>query len=440
MPRMLVSAGFVCLAVAAIAADWPQFRGPRGDGTAVATGLATTWGGFDDFTWQAEIPGRGWSSPVVVGDRIWLTSAESTALPTADREKKLAAGLYRDFAQQFQAHSSVTLYATEVNADTGEVLRTVELFEAKDPPPIHATNTYASPTPIADGGRLYCHFGSLGTCCLDTASGQVVWQVKHAVDEITGPASSPALWQDKLIVPCDGATEQYVLALDKLTGQVAWKTPRPKIDAADPKHRRGFSTPLVIEHAGRVQVVVPGARWVVSYSPADGKELWRVNMGDYHAPVARPVFHDGLVYVCTGFTKAQLLAIRADGTGDVTETHVAWRYGKQVPDVSSPVVAEDGIYFVSMLGVLTSLDAATGELRWQHRLSGNFTASPIFAAGKLYFTSEEGTTTVLTPGSTFQKLAENKHIGQTKASLAIADQSLVIRADRTLYCVGGSAK
>ena len=264
----------------ATAADWPQFRGPRGDGTAAARNLPAKWGGgFGEPTWQAEIPGRGWSSPVVIGQSIWLTSAESLALPTVDRQKKLEQGLYKDFQEQFQAHSAVTLYAIEVNVKTGELLRSIELFTCEDPAPIHATNTYASPTPTTDGERLYCHFGSLGTVALDLVGGKVVWHERFRLDDITGPGSSPVLSHDKLILPCDGVSEQFVVALDKHTGQNAWKTPRPKIDA-EGKHRRAFSTPLIIEHAGREQVIVPAAQWVCSYDPAQrrrvvARELWR---------------------------------------------------------------------------------------------------------------------------------------------------------------------
>jgi hypothetical protein len=421
-------------------ADWPQFRGPRGDGTATAQNLPLHWGGgFAEPLWQTEIPGRGWSSPVVVGERVWLTSAESLALPTAERQKKLEQGLYKEFQEQFQAHSAVTLYAIELNAATGELLRNIELFTCEDPAPIHATNTYASPTPVTDGQRLYCHFGSLGTVALDLASGRVVWHERFRLDDITGPGSSPVLWRDLLILPCDGVDQQFVAALDKHTGITVWNTARPPIDS-EGKHRRAFSTPLVIEHAGREQVVVPAAQWVCSYDPASGGELWRVNFGTGHATIPRPVYRDGLVYVCTGYLKPQLWAIRVDGRGDVTDTHVAWRHQKQVPEISSPIVVGDELYFVSSLGVLTCLDAKTGQAHWQERLGGNFAASPIAADGKLYFTSQEGLTSVLAPGRKFHQLGRNQLIGQTMASPVVAGQSLLVRAERMLYCVGNPPK
>jgi outer membrane protein assembly factor BamB len=419
-------------AARARAEDWPQFRGPRGDGTSDARNLPTTWGGFDAPAWQTEIPGRGWSSPIVVGNRIWLTSAEQTSLPTTDLTRKLSEGVYKDFAADFQAHSSVTLLATEFDLATGKLLRTVELFTADNPPPIHATNSYASPTPVTDGKLLFCHFGSLGILALDLSTGKIVWQRRFAVDDITGPGSSPVLYGDKLIVPVDGVDQQYVVALDKFTGEVAWRTARPPI-AADGKQRRAFSTPLVIGEKGGEQLIVPGAQWVVSYNPVTGEELWKVNFGDGHATVPRPVYRDGLVYICTGFWKPQLWAIRVDGAGDVTESHVAWKYEKQVPEISSPIVVGDEIYFTSSLGVLTCLDATTGRQLYQHRLGENFAASPIAADNKLYFISQECTTTIVRPGRDYHEIARNQLFGQTMASPAIAGSALLLRADRTLY-------
>jgi outer membrane protein assembly factor BamB len=435
--RQIWAIGVVVAALASPtwAADWWQFRGPRGDGTADASNLPDRWGGFDDLAWRADIPGRGWSSPVVVGNRIWVTSAETLALPENERLQKLDQGLYKDFQEQFQTHSAVTLLAIEIDAKSGQVLRNIELFTAENPPPIHLTNSYASPTPATDGERLYCHFGSLGTVALDITSGQVIWKQCFPLDDITGPGGSPVLWADKLIFACDGVDQQFVIALDKQSGKTLWKTLRPKIEG-EGKHRRAFSTPLIVEHDGQSQVVVPGAQWVCGYDPASGEELWRVNFGDGHATIPRPVAYKDLVYICTGYLKPQLWAIRLGGSGDVTGSHVAWKYAKQVPEISSPIVVGDELYFVSTLGVLTCLDAATGEQLWQHRVGGNYASSPIAADGKLYFTNQEGLTTVLRPGRAYDEISRNQLIGRTMASPAVAGSSLLLRADRVLYCIG----
>lgn len=432
--RLNIGCWVLILAAGVRGEDWPQFRGPTGDGHSATKNLPTAWGGFGPPAWQATIPGRGWSSPIVIGERIWLTSAEQLSLPTEDEEKKLAASPAGGL--DFQVHASVSLLAIELDATSGEILRQIEVLTVENPAAIHASNSYASPTPTSDGERLYCHFGSLGTACLDMQSGEVLWKRRFEFDEITGPGSSPVLVHGRLILPCDGADQQFVIALDKLTGETAWQTPRPPIKAADDKLRRAFSTPLLINHAGREQLIVPGAQWVGSYDPLTGKELWRVNIGDGHATVPRPVYRDGLVYICTGFLKPQLWAIRVDGTGDVTESHVAWKYERQVPEISSPIVAGEEIYFVSAKGILTCLDAADGSLVWQERIGGNYSASPLLAANKLYFTSEAGLTTVIETGREYRELSRNQLFGQTMASLAITGESLLIRTDPVLYCIG----
>ncbi|MFN0020593.1 MAG: PQQ-binding-like beta-propeller repeat protein [Pirellulaceae bacterium] len=432
----LTLAALAPVVVSASAQDWPQFRGPSGDGCVVAKNLPERWGGFDAPAWQTEIPGSGWSSPVVVGGKVWLTSAKQAALDEKEREKKLA--LNPILTPDFQTHASATLLAIEIEAASGKILRQIDLFTFADPKPIHAQNTYASPTPVSDGERLYCHFGSLGTVCLEMKSGKILWKQVLTVEEITGPGGSPVLWKDMLIFACDGTNQQFVIALDKLTGKQIWRTNRPPIEAEDNKLRRAFSTPLVIAHAGQEQLIVPGAQWVCSYEPATGKEIWRANFGAGHAVVPRPVFKDGLVYICTGYMKPELWAIKVDGKGDVTDSHVVWTCEKQVPEISSPLVSGGEVYFVSSKGVATCLDAKTGEQIWQHRLGGNFAASPLLADGKLYITSQEGVTSVLKPGRQFEEIARNQLFGQTLASLAVFEDSILIRTQSQLSCIRSS--
>ncbi|MGE0760207.1 MAG: PQQ-binding-like beta-propeller repeat protein [Pirellulaceae bacterium] len=422
-----------CLLPAALA-DWPEFRGPRGDGHAPGVGLPITWGGFlEPPVWQTNIPGRGWSSPIVWHDRIWVTSAEETALPEAANKRRLAENPYG--SEEFQTHATVSLLALEIDLDTGHILRRLELFTVDNPTPIHAWNSYASPTPVTDGERLYCHFGSFGTVCVEMASGKVLWKQRLAVDDITGPGGSPVLYLNLLILACDGTDAQFVVALDKLTGATIWRTDRPVVNVPDSKHRRAFSTPLIIRHEGRTQLLAPAAQWLVSYNPIDGTEWWRARIGNGHALVPRPVFHDGIVFVCTGYLKPELWALRVDGTGDVSESHVVWRYARQVPEISSPAIVGDRIYFVSTLGVATCLRTDDGSQVWQHRIEGNYAASPLVADGKLYFTSQEGVTTVLEAGDTYRELAKNQLFGQTLASLAVAGKSVLIRTHPLLYCV-----
>ena len=426
----------VFLATRATAADWNQFRGPNGDGHSDARNLPETWGQlFRPVTWQTAIPGQGWSSPVVIGQRIWLTSAEQTALSDSQLQKKMAESPFGQ--EHFQTHATVTMLAVELDATNGRIVRKLELFSSENPAPIHTMNSYASPTPVTDGKRLYCHFGSLGTVCVDVATGEIVWKERLVFDEITGPGNSPVLCKDRLILACDGADQQFVVALDARSGKEVWRTPRPSITVPDDKLRRSFSTPLVIEHGGRTQVIAPAAQWVVSYNPANGEEWWRAKTTDGgHALVPRPVFHQGVVFVCTGYPKPELWAIQADGSGDVSQSHIKWSCNRQVPEISSPVIAGDQIYFVSGIGVASSLRVTDGSLVWQHRLEGNYAASPLAADGKIYFTSQDGLTTVVRPGATYEELYQNQLFGQTMASLAVMGESLLIRTDHLLYCVG----
>lgn len=420
--------------VAEVPLTWPEFRGPRGDGHATASNLPVRWNAFRNIAWQTPLPGSGWSSPIIVGDRIWVTAAQPKTLTAEEQAKRLEA-FPAEQSESLRAYGSVALFALELAADTGKLLRRIELFTCDDPPIIHHLNSYASPTPTTDGERLYCHFGAVGTVALELRTGKVAWRRRFSVDEITGGGNSPVLVGERLIFSCDGTDAQYVIALHKATGETLWKTSRPPIDAAEPKFRRAFSSPLLIEVGGREMVVVPGAQWVVAYDPRDGREIWRVNYGDGHAVVPRPVFGNGLVYCCTGYPKPQLWAIRADGAGDVTESHVVWACDRQVPEIASPILVGEELYMVSTIGVASCLDSRTGETCWQKRLGGNHAASPLFADGKLYFASEDGVVTVLKPGRTFEELARNQATGVHMASPAAFGSSLIFRSSEGVYCV-----
>jgi outer membrane protein assembly factor BamB len=422
------------------AEDWPQFRGPTGDGVALVSGTPVRWGGLlRPPAWKTDIPGRGWSSPVVVQGKIWLTTAEQTALDQEALAEKLASHPYGN--EEFQTHASITLLAVELDAREGRILRRIELATIENPPPIHFTNSYASPTPVSDGERLYCHFGSLGTFALEMATGDIPWRQRFDLDDITGPGTSP-VWDDgRLILACDGVDDQFVVALEGTTGNELWRTQRPPLDEADEKHRRSFSTPLVFEDRGRRQLVAPAARWIVSYDPVTGEELWRVDGGEgMHAAVPRPVYREGVVYVCNGYPKPELWAIRTDGQGDVTDSHVLWTCARQVPEISSPVVTDQHIYFVSTGGVMSCLERETGSQVWQERLNGTFVASPLLAGGKLYLTNTEGTTWVLQPGEVYEELSCNRLRVQCFASLALYGSHLLVRSHPTLFCLRGEGE
>jgi len=330
----------------------------------------------------------------------------------------------------------VTLEAVSLDRAHGNILWRVPIFEVDEPAPVHSFNSWATPTPVIEPGRLYCDFGGFGTACLDAKTGKVLWKTRLAVDHQFGPGSSPVLWRNLLVLVRDGRDAQYLAALDKQTGQIVWKVNRPPMIADNDFLKKSFITPLLINGAGRTQLVAPGAQWVVSYDPMSGKELWRARHGEGYSMGSSPVFGHGLAVFSTGFEKAQLVAVRVDGQGDVTATHVAWKTLRQVPAMSSPVLAGDEIYWVSDAGMASCGDAQTGEIHWQERLGGLHQASPLYAEGRVYFFAQDGRTTVVKAGKQFEKLAENRIEGPLTATPAILDGTIFLRTDTSLYRIG----
>ena len=413
------------------AGDWPQFRGPDGQGHAQTDAAPLRWSEAENVRWKTPIEGRAWSSPVVLGDRVWLT----TAVETPGTPEQLRAALDQigiPVPSPYLA-SRVLLKAVEIDRPSGRVLRDIRLLDVTRPVIICSTNSYASPTPVVEAGRLYCDFGTMGTVCLDTSSGESVWSRQLEIEHQVGPGSSPLVHGDLLILVRDGCDLQYVTALNKHTGQTVWTTDRPPTTTSVAVYRKAFSTPLVIEHDGTEQLVVPGAQWMVAYDPATGRELWRVDTGPTFSNSARPVYGNGLVFCGTAYGGSFLLAIRPDGQGDVTQTHVAWQTQRSVPKRSSPLVVADELTMVADNGIATCLDARTGDEHWTERLGGSFSAAPVFAAGRIYLFSENGTTTVIQPGKQFRQLAANTLEGRIMATPAFVDGSVLLRTDTHLY-------
>ena len=392
---------------AAAAQEWPQFRGPGGQGHAAGTGLPLQWSETQNIAWKTPIPGRGWSSPVVGNGRVWLTTA------VGDRD--------------------LSLRALAFDLATGREVVNVEVFRARSGRPMHQTNSAASPTPILDGDRVFVHFGAEGTAAL-TSTGEIVWKAHFPYESQHGGGGSPALHGNLLIFSCDGSDAAFVVAVDKHTGKVKWKTDRRQ--PAD----QAYTTPLVIRAGDQDQVVSVGAFRAGAYDPQSGKEIWRVGYGDGFSNVPRPVFGHGLVYIATGFHQPAILAVRPYGTGDVTNTHIAWTLKRGAPFTPSPLLVGDELYVISDNGIATCVDARSGELRWQQRIGGNHSASPTFADGRIYFLSEDGVATVIAPGTTFRTLATNRLDGSTLASMAVAAGSMIVRSDRHLYRIAAPAR
>ncbi len=426
--RLFLSAAFAALLVHGVAGaelSWPQLRGPRGDGTSLATHVPLHWSETNNLVWKVSLPGRGRSSPVVLGDRIWLTLAVEQGVV-----RKRIGG------DDMQTAEHASLEVVCLDRATGKILWRTKLFDVANPDPVHWFNSWATPTPVVEPGRLYCDFGTFGTACLNAETGEIVWKTRLPSDHQVGPGSSSLLYKKLLIMIRDGREAQYVVALDTKTGTEVWKTDRPPIVASSPNLKKSFVTPLMVDTGGRTQLLAPTAHWMVSYDPATGRELWRVRHGEGFSIGSCPVFGNGTVYFSTGCFKPYLWAVRVDGAGDVTTTHAVWKTTRQVPIMSSPLLLGDELYWTSDDGMANCADARSGEAHWQERMNEQHLASPLLAEGRLYFFGMNGKTTVVKAGKPFEKLAENLLEGVVVATPAILDRTIYLRTDTHLYRIG----
>lgn len=387
---------------------WPQFRGPDADGCSDAKNPPLVWSAEKGVVWKVAIHDRGWSSPVVWKGQIWLTTA------TADGKK---------------------LYALCVNRDTGRVMHDIHLFDVDEPQKIAAMNSYASPTGAIEEGCFYAHFGTYGTACIDTVTGKVLWTRRDLnCDHHEGAGSSVTLVDNLLIFNVDGRDVQYVVALDKATGNAVWKTDRSvDFNKVSPELRKAYSTPILVKNGGQRQLISVGARGTMGYDVATGKEIWKVTYGGWSiAP--RPIHREGVLYLINAYINPELWAVRIDGQGDVTSTHVLWKNNKGMPSRPSPILVGDLLYVVSSEGFVTCLEAKSGQVVWKERLGGKFSASPILAAGRIYLFDESAVTSVIEPGRQFKLLATNK-LGDEEmmATPALVGNSLIVRTAGHLY-------
>ena len=406
----------VVLAAATLQAQWPQHRGPDGTGIASSTRLPLTWSETTNVRWKTPIHGRAWSSPIVLGSQIWVTTA------TPDGKE---------------------LSALAVNADDGRVVHDLKLFHVAQPQFAHPFNSYASPSPVGEPGRVYVTFGSPGTAALDTATGKVLWERRDLeCNHFRGAGSSPIIFRNLLIMHFDGSDVQYVVALDKDTGKTVWKTPR-SIDfkdlmpdgsvKADGDFRKAFATPHIVEVGGRPLLISLGGKAAYAYDPMTGKEVWRLEERGSHSASTRPVAGHGLIFYPTGFDTSKLNAIRPDGSGDITATHVVWQFTRSVPNKPSILLVDDLIYMVNDVGIASCVEAKTGALVWQSRVGGTFSASPLYAEGRIYLFDEDGKTTVLASGREFKVLAENQLENGFMASPAVIGDALILRTSKDIY-------
>jgi len=393
--------------------NWTEFRGPGGTGHSDATSLPREWSETKNVVWKTAIHGKGWSSPVVWGKQVWLTTG------TPDGKE---------------------LFVLCLDRETGKIEHDVKLFTVEKPDELWMKfNSYASPTPVIEEGRIYVTFGTYGTACLDTKTAKPLW-VRNDLhcNHWRGAGSSPIVHGNLLILTHDGYDVRYLVALDKKTGQTVWKSERNHDfgkNGKDGDSMKGFSTPIVIDVAGKHQLITPASSAAVSLDAATGKPLWLVSYPS-HSPAARSLYGNGLVYVTTG-AEREIIAIRPDGKGDVTSSHIAWR-GKRkgIGHKPSPVLVDDLIFSVDDNATAGCIDAKTGEQVWVNRVTGPaFSASPLYADGVIYFFAEDGSATVIQPGREYKEIAKNKLDGgkECKQTPAIAGKSFFIRTESNLY-------
>ena len=396
--------------------NWPQFRGPEGNGHARAAGLPTNWSESQNVVWKTPIHDRGWSSPVIYGNQIWLTTA------TKDGRQ---------------------LFALCIDKQTGRIIRDIKLFEVAQPQYAHPFNTYASPTPVIEDGRVYITFGSPGTACIDTKTFKVIWERRDIeCNHFRGAGSSPILFRNLLLMHFDGSDHQFVIALDKRTGKTVWQTKR-SVDyrdldekgqpAAEGDFRKAFATPHMAMINGQWEMISLGSRAAYGYEPMTGRELWRVEEHAQFSASTRPVLGHGMIFFPTGFSAGQLFAVRAGGRGVITDSHVAWKLKRGVSNKPSILLIDDLIYMISDAGILNCVEAKTGQLVWLKRIGGEFSASPIYADGRIWLFDEEGKATVIKPGRAFELVAENKLDEGCLASPAVSGKALFVRTRTHLY-------
>jgi outer membrane protein assembly factor BamB len=412
---LVVSVSIGLFVIQANAEDWPEFRGPGKQGHSTATGLPSVWSTLTNVAWKADLPGRAWSSPVVVGDVIYMTNAVGSKDST-------------------DPHDTFSLRVLALNAVDGKVIWDTELFKVDSPhvQGVHGKNSYASPTPIFDDGRIFAHFGHFGTACVSAADGKVLWKndtIKYS--PVHGNGGCPVLVDGLLVFSCDAAQDPFVVALDAASGTERWRSKRN----AGAKKTFSFSTPLVIEVGGAKQIISPGSNVLSALDPKSGNEIWHINYDGYSV-IPRPVYGNGMIYFSTGYDRASVIAVRADGKGDVTSTHIAWKLDRGAPHTPSLLIIGEELYMVADNGMVTCADAKSGKVHYQERVARATSASPLYADGKIYIQDELGGGYVLKPGTKLNLIAKNDLGEKSLASYAVWKNKLLIRTQSALWCIG----
>jgi outer membrane protein assembly factor BamB len=408
---------FVFISFSQNSETWTHLRGSNLDGRALSITAPIHWSETENIVWKAPVKGLAWSSPVIFGKQIWVTSA---------------------------SHDGKELYAICYDFESGKLIRELTLFKPGDPGNINNTNSYASSTPCIEDGFFYAHYGTNGTACINTGTFEVAWQrTDLKCDHMQGAGSSPILYKNMLILHIEGTDVQYVIALDKKTGKTIWKTDRPRElnDKVEPVYRKAYITPIVIEVGGKELLISNGAQACIAYDVNTGEEVWRFFYGE-DSTVVMPLFYDGIVYINSGWVVTQgtpyfarMFAVNPSGRGDITQSGLIWKTEVNVPQISTPVIVDGKIYMVEEKGFASCLDAKTGKVFWKEKLDGNYNVSPIYAAGNIYFINTQGKTTIIQRGDSLNILATNKIEGIVKATPAFVSGQMILRTDKFLYLI-----
>ena len=420
--RLFILTGFVliCCKIPSVAqqVNWTHFRGTNLDGISKDQNAPIIWNDSLNIIWKSKISGKGWSSPVVYGDQVWIS--------TASEDGKQMFGIC-------------------LNSKSGKEIFKIKLFDPGTTYPKHEINTFASPTPCIEKEFVYFHFGTYGTACVKTSDGSVVWKRTDLnCDHVQGPGSSPIIYKNLLILHLEGVDVQYIVAIDKNTGKTVWKKDRPKdcYDQLLPIGKKAYITPIIINVKGKDLLISNGSAACIAYNPDTGEEVWRVIQGE-DSTIAMPFFENGIVYFYTSFVTpkegeqyCELMAVDPSGTGDITKTHIIWRLKSPVLQLLTPLVKNGLIYTIDSKNNLSCLDAKTGTSIYTKRLTGKYNSSPVYAGGKIYFTSTNGETLIIKEGRKLEIISRNKLKGDVFATPAIVNNSIIIRAGTTLYCIG----
>ena len=414
--------------------EWTQWRGPNGDGHAPEGNYPIRWGEHQNITWRTFLlPGKGHSSPVVENGKIWLTSAVETPATEEEKEARVKESKFPG-AASLHYLSKVAFLAIQLDLRTGDILKEVKVFEQRNPQAIHRLNSYASPSPLLSEGRLFVHFGTFGTACLDAETGHLIWKNQDPNLQIhheNGPGSTPIGWEGLLIFHLDGTDKQSVVALEQKKGKLIWQTPRSGKLKENPQTKKAYATPVIAETEKGPVLISTGADWVYGYDPKSGKELWKINYGILgFSNVAKPILHEDLFIISTGFMKGELHAYQLNG---LNQPELVWKLSKGAPKKPSPILVDGFVYVINDGGILTVVRARDGGLVWRERLEGEYSASPTYAGGHIYFSNQSGKTTVIKPGNQLEIVEQNQLRTGHMASFAPIPKGLLVRTNEAIY-------